>query len=151
MAAPKYQKSVELDLSKKMEVLILIKKGIPYSKISDQFEIAKCTVTNIKKSREAFVAAWEANQSTTAKRTSIRKNKNYDINTLMIIYFGNARSRNIPAHIDVDELLDFNSNIPTEDTLEGEDWEEQIFKNYVANVAEEERFEPTLNEADECI
>ena len=41
MAAPKYQKSVELDLSKKMKVLNLITKRIPFSKISDQFDIAK--------------------------------------------------------------------------------------------------------------
>ena len=47
------------------------------------------------------------------------------------------KTRKELAHIDVDKLLDFNSNIPTEETLEGEGWEEQIFKNYVANVADE--------------
>ena len=69
----------------------------------------------------------------------------------MSILLQTLKTKRELAHIDVDELLDFYSNIPTEENLDGEDWEDQIFKNYVAYIAEEERFEPTPNEADKWI
>jgi hypothetical protein len=86
MSVAKKAKYNELDLNEKIEVLDLIDKNdLTYAQIAKKYSISKGTVSNIKAKKDDYRAAWEANQSLTIKRVCIKKNKNYDINTLIII------------------------------------------------------------------
>ena len=103
MSAPPPQKKArvqnELDLDKKIEVLRKLDSGAPYtySKLSEEYRVSKSTISRINAQRKELQAAWEANKASTVKRTTIKHNLNFDINTLMIFFFAAARARNIPV------------------------------------------------------
>jgi hypothetical protein len=87
----------ELDTTGKLQVLSRIKEKVPYSKISGEFNISIGTITNIKKRANEIEDAVEDHLPTSAKRTCIKKNKNYHINVLMVDFLYAARLKNIPV------------------------------------------------------
>ncbi len=65
--------STELNLGQKMEILALIDKEVPYSKISLQYGCGKGTITRIKQKRPGIQDAWDENKATSSK-SSTQKN-----------------------------------------------------------------------------
>jgi len=67
-------------------VLDLIAKGVGQRAIAVQFGVAKSTIGNIGKNREAILKAWEENCDSERKR-KLRKTDNAAVNIITLQFF----------------------------------------------------------------
>ena len=56
-----------------LDILNLIEKKVPYSKIVFQFKVSKGSITRIKQERAAILDAWEANKMSVSKIMKLKK------------------------------------------------------------------------------
>lgn len=87
-------RNTNLTMIEKLEVIKRIDSNIPYSKISQEFNIAKGTVNKIKRSREAIVESVEKHGATgeTIKRTRFSKDGKL-LDSLLVNWISEAQER----------------------------------------------------------